>query len=659
MGALRARERSKLTAMDPSATLRVTMPPPLTRPYLSAVFTAGGVGAAWGLVDGLATWDQTALFLRGGEVVVLVGTGVAIGLALGVLVGGLSGFVARLREPLTSGALALAAITAVVAVARLVREPVLGRDVQLLPGGVPVALAVSLVAALLPLALVLLLGRGRLAPAVLAWKLWAAALVLITWFTPGAPAVVVPDHEPAPDAPNLLLVSLDTFRADHVGALGATGDPTPNLDRLAGEGVLFTRAFAQIPITGPSHMSILSGTYPWTHETLANGVAVPPSVPVLPEIARASGYRTAAFVSAFVLDGVFGYGRGFEVYDDALLRPKGVHDLSAMRLWEQARVRLGSISDVERRGGETVDDALAWLATVGADERFVLWVHLFDAHGPYQPPPPFDRAFYEGDPRGSEHSSMDGVTDLAAYMEPSLAGITDLDWPLAQYKGEIAYTDHQLGRLIGALRDQGLADDTIVLVVGDHGESLDEHGYYFNHGAHLYGASTRVPMVLVAPGQLPPGVRLDAMVENVDLLPTLLPLLELPTPPGLAGMDLRPLALGQAEGDEEALTICFDREANRAMDAFMRYRRVGIRKGSMSFIYREEGPEELYDLATDPAEEHDLAPRADHGYLVQLLTEQAEAILVSAGSGAFERAEGDLGAGIEERLRALGYVEDE
>ena len=635
------------------------MATPPYRPYLSAVFTAAGVGAVWGLLDGLATWERTALFLRAGEVAALLAVGIGIGTSLGVAVGAAAGILRRLRGPLASGALALSTITVITAVARLVREPVLGRDVQLLPGGVPTAAAVSVAAGLVPLVSVLLLERRRLIPALALWKLWAVVLVLVIWFTPWPP-FQVPDGAPAAQgAPSLLLVTLDTFRADHVGALGATGDPTPNLDQLARRGALFTRAYSQIPITGPSHMSILSGTYPWTHDTMANGVAVPESVPVLPEIALAAGYRTAAFVSAFVLDGVFGYGRGFQVYDDALLEPKGVHDLSTMRVWEQLRVRFGSISDVERSGDQTVDDAVAWLESLDGDEPFVLWVHLFDAHGPYEPPPPFDGAYYEGDPRDPAHTSLAEVTGVAEYMKPSLAGITDLAWPVAQYKGEVAFTDRQLGRLLKALADGGRDEDTAVLVVGDHGESLVEHDYYLNHGAHLYGPSTRVPLVLVAPGRVPAGVVVEDIVENVDLLPTLLPMLGLPPAPGLPGSDLAPVIEGGSDGDDLAWTICFDREANKAKDAFMRYRRVGIRSGSMSFVYREEGPEELYDLTADPGEEHNLAAQADQGYLVQTLSEKAEEVLASAGSGAQDRASGALGAGIEERLRQLGYIEDD
>ena len=629
------------------------------RSVFSAASTAFAVGCAWGLVDGLSTWDRTTLFLRPEQAAVVVLAGIGLGGAVALLAGLAASVVGRLRQPLAAGSIALAAMTGVAGVARLVREPVLGRDVQILPGGVPVALAVSALAAVVPLLVVLLLARRRLIAGVLAWKLWAVALVLVTWFTPRAPGLSEVVGAPASGAPSLLLVTLDTFRADHVGALGATGAPTPHLDGLAGNGVLFTRAYAQIPVTGPSHMSILSGTYPWTHETMANGVAVPLDVPVLPAIARGAGYRTAAFVSAFVLDGVFGYGRGFEVYDDALQAPKGVHDLSPMRVWEQLRVRLGSISGVERRGDRTVDDALAWLDTLEPGERFVLWVHLFDPHGPYAPPPPYDRRYYRGDPRDPAHTGMADAVEVAEYMKPSLAGITDVKWPVAQYKGEIAYSDEQLGRLLDGLAASGRDGETVVLVVGDHGESLTEHDYYFNHGAHLYGPSMHVPLVISAPGRWPTGTRVDQVVENVDLLPTLLGLMTLPQPPGLPGEDLAPLARSEAEGDGQALTICFDREANKATGEFMRYRRVGIRKGSLSFVYREEGPEELYDLAADPGEIVNLATRAEQGYLVQLLSEAAEEVLESAGSGAFERASGNLGVGVEERLRALGYIEDE
>ena len=627
------------------------------RPFLAGVATCLVVGSVWGLLDALSSWDRTALFLRVDQVSVLLLTGLLTGALLGSVAGLFAGLVPRMRAPLTAGATALAALTLVTALARLVREPVLGRDVQLLPGGVYTAVAVSALAAGLPLLGVALASSRRPAAAVALWKVWALALVLVTWFTPWGGRVSSPTAEAPQDAPNLLLVTLDTFRADHLGALGAPGDPTPRMDALAGRGALFTRAFSQIPITGPSHMSILSGTYPWTHETLANGVAVPDDVPVLPVILGDSGYRTAAFVSAFVLDGAFGYGRGFQVYDDALMQPKGVFELSLLRVWDQLRVRFGNLSDVERRGDVTVDDALAWLDTVDERRPFFLWVHLFDPHGPYAPPPPHDASYYEGDPRDPAVNTMDQATGIAEYLLPSLEGITDLQWPVAQYKGEVAYTDLQVGRLLDGVVERDLDEDTVVVVVADHGESLTEHGYYFNHGAHLYEPSMHVPLTIVAPGSVRPGTTVDKVVENIDLLPTILELLYRPVPEGLPGQSLVPLMQGDDVGDGQALTICFDREANREKGAFMRYRRLGIRRAGLSFIYREEGPEEIYDLQHDPDELENLAKLASQGFLVQDLAAKAEEILAAAGSGAFERSE--LSAGTEERLRSLGYIEDD
>ena len=624
--------------------------------YLSSCLL---VAAAWGLADGLATWLRSALFLRPSQVAILVVVGVLSGACLALLPVLASFTVKRLRSPFAASALTLSVLTLVVSLSRLIREPVLGQDVQLLPGGVYSAVALSLCLSTLPLVALLVLVPARQSIAAILRLLWGVALFLVTWYTPGATTAPEPATPASPDAPNLVLVTLDTFRADHVGALGADGDPTPNLDAFADRGALFSRAYSQIPITGPSHLSILSGTYPWTHETMANGVAVPPDVAVLPELMGREGYRTAAFVSAFVLDGAFGYGRGFEIYDDAFNGPKGVYDLSLARVWEQVWVRFGTISDLERRGDITVDDALAWLDTVSADERFFLWVHLFDPHGPYAPPPPFDSMYYSGDPRDPANDSLAQATDIADYMLPSLRGITDIGWPVAQYRGEISFADQQLGRVLDALSDHDLEDDTIVVVVADHGESLVEHDYYFNHGTQLYDPSTRVPLAIVAPGRIPPRTKVDHLVENVDLLPTILGLTHIDPPTGLQGRDLGPLIDGSAAGDDLVYTICFDREANRATGEFMRYRRLGVRTGDISFIYREEGAEEYYDLPTDPGELTNLAPLAIHGGLVQSLSAEVEDILESAGGGASERSSGELGAGVRERLKDLGYIEDE
>jgi len=615
------------------------------------------VGLAWGLVDGLAAWERSLLQLPVGQGLALVGLGAASGAVLGVVSAAPCAAWSRLRGPLQAGSMSLAAITVVTAVARLVREPVLGRVVQPLPGGVPTALAVSLLAGAIPLALLVWLTPTRPRAAIQVWKGWAVILVLVTWFTPRPGRPGPPPAASDEGRPSVVLVTLDTTRADHIGALGAAGDPTPNLDALASEGALFTRAYAQIPVTGPSHASILSGVDPWTHETLANGVALPEEVEVLPQRLHAEGYRTAGFVSAFVLDGAFGFDRGFMVYDDEFLRPRGISALSPVRVYEQLRVRLGAVSEVERRADATVDAALAWADAAGADEPFFLWVHLFDPHGPYAPPPPYDRRYYDGDPRDPAHDTMASVGEVAAYMRPSLEGITDVAWPLAQYRGEVSFADAELGRLVDGLRTRGMLDDAVIVVVADHGESLTEHDYYFNHGAHLYEPSLRVPLVVVGPG-VPAGARVDELVEVVDVAPTVLELLALPPTAELSGRSLLPVVRGESAGERVARSICFDRASNQATGSFMRYRRIGLRGQTFSFIYREEGAEELYNLVDDPQERVDLAARAEQGFLVQELTARAEELLAAVGQGAVDRAAGDLGPGVQQRLEALGYVEE-
>lgn len=629
-----------------------------TRPFAAGLATGLTVGLAWGLVDGVSAWERSALLLRLGPGLLVIACGMGAGGLLGVVSALPCLAWSRLRGPLQAGSMALAAITVVTALARLVREPVLGRDVQLLPGGVLTAVVVSLLAGLVPLILLTVLTPGRMRAALTAWKVWAIALVLVTWFMPRPARPGPPDPPTAPDRPPVVLVTLDTFRADHVGALGAGGDPTPNLDTLAAGGALFSRAYAQIPVTGPSHASILSGIDPWSHETLANGVAMPESVEMLPQRLHAEGYRTAGFVSAFVLDGVFGFDRGFQIYDDEFLRPRGLSGLSLARVFEQLRIRVSEVADVERHAGATVDAALDWAATVQPGEPYFLWVHLFDPHGPYAPPPPFDTRYYDGDPRDPAHTSMAQVGEVAPYLRPSLEGITDLAWPLAQYRGEIAYTDQQLGRLLDGLRERRLLDGAVVIVVADHGESLTEHDYWFNHGAQLYDPSLRVPLVLVAPG-VAPGTRVDGIVENVDITPTVLDLVGLEVPREMAGRSLLPAVAGDAASGRTARSICFDRETNRATGEFMRYRKIGLRANTFSFIYREQGPEELYNLVNDPAERVDLSARADQGFLVQGLTERAEDLLARVGRGAADRAAGELGPGIQDRLEALGYVEED
>jgi arylsulfatase A-like enzyme len=276
--------------------------------------------------------------------------------------------------------------------------------------------------------------------------------------------------------PSILLVTLDTTRADRIGAYGRDGARTPTLDRLARQGILFERAIAPTPITLPSHASILTGVYPVAHGVRDNAVfALAPEARLVSEVLAERGWRSAAFVGSFVLHPRFGLDQGFEVYHFPQPTREPTRDLY-----------------VERPANEVVDDALAWLSGLDAGERFFVWLHFFDPHMPYEPPP--------------------------AWRLPSLH----------PYEGEIGFCDAQLGRLLEALEETGRARNLLVAVTADHGESLGEHGEE-THGVFIYQATLHVPLILSGePVARARGQRVGHAVSTVDLPGTLLALAGIP-----------------------------------------------------------------------------------------------------------------------------------
>ena len=434
-----------------------------------------------------------------------------------------------------------------------------------------------------------------------------------------APAVSARAH-----GPNVLLVTLDTTRADRGDPTGAHGVAVPTLDAIAREGARFDRAFAQIPVTGPSHATILTGRGPWEHGNLLNGLALPPALPLLSEVLRAEGYATAAFVSGFVLDGDLGFARGFDVYDDDFAGTGAWRETAPGAFVAMATRRLRPDDVLERRGDRTVDAALAWLARP-RDRPFFLWVHLFDPHGPYEPPPPWDTRYYAGDPRDPGHRSMEQVAGVAPYLRASIAGITDAAWVQAQYEGEISFADQQAGRILEAVD----RDDTLVVYTADHGESLGEHGVWFNHGDDVYDESTHVPLAMRWPARIAAGTVVATPVELTDLAPTILDLVGVPSRLGGASLFAE---------RRYARSICFDRAANaraRAAGTIDRptYRMVALAGVDGTFVHRDApGSTDEWSGTGEP-------PRTE-----------ATALLGPVTSADRDRA-------MLERLEALGYTE--
>ncbi len=396
---------------------------------------------------------------------------------------------------------------------------------------------------------------------------------------------------------NVLLITLDTIRADRLGAYGFEGIDTPIIDSLAARGVTFTRAYSPTPLTLPAHTSIFSGTFPPYHGVRDNGAfAVPAELTLMAEVFQANGFATAAFVGAFVLDSRFGLDQGFESYFDDFELPR------------QNIIGLGT---VQRPAEEVIDAALEWLEGEGSSP-FFLWVHLYDPHTPYAPPEPY-RSKYAGKP----------------------------------YLGEIAYTDAQIGRLLEGLSGRGVADDTFVVVVGDHGESLGEHGE-IEHGFFVYEESIHVPLIISLPFAQLHGVRRSQLVSLVDIMPTVLEMSGLDLPPALQGLSLVPLFSGQPD------------DWRQYVYAETFYPRYHFGWSELQTVQDERyklilSPEpELYDLLEDPDESNNLA--GDRVSIFATLERQAEAMIAAYSEGGGRAQVVEIDEETRQSLAALGYL---
>jgi arylsulfatase A-like enzyme len=329
-----------------------------------------------------------------------------------------------------------------------------------------------------------------------------------------------PDRE---KGPNILLVTVDTLRADHVGVYGFEANTTPNLDALARRGVLFERAIAASSYTAPSHATMLTSLFVREHSVgHSNGATRLGAEPTLAMAFHDTGYDTAAFVSNVVLKRRIGLDRGFDVYDDETPQPE-----------------LNRSFIFERKAEQTTESAIAWLEDRG-ERPWFLWVHYQDPHGPYTPPPPHDSEFRLRAPPDEQPLPMntDDVTNGKRGIPPYqvIRGLDRLTQYRNRYAGEIRYFDRVFGKLLIASEAAAAASGLVVLVTSDHGESLGEEEYYLVHGHATTPDLSRVPMVLVAPGLA--SERRRDLVHHVDVMPTLLGLAGLPVPEEARGLPL-------------------------------------------------------------------------------------------------------------------------
>jgi arylsulfatase A-like enzyme len=511
-----------------------------------------------------------------------------------------------------------------------------------------------------------------------------------------------PDCTPAPgDArPHIVLVTVDTLRADHVGAYGSPRVRTPHLDRLAAEGALFLRTYAQTHLTVPAHLSLFSSRSLARHGVLSNAAVPPrPVEPLLPDLLARAGYRTAAFVSARHLGrgGPLGVplGPSFEVY-------------RATERWYEPLP-----------GARTTRRFVRWLRKSCRAPVFA-WIHYWDPHMPYAPPAPYDTAYYHEDPTDARHTSLVGrrfgwglydlgglrpalapdaaqvrslkrelglgtraVSELVLrpvgidgagrggpdvrsrlaaladrararlalhpQMASWLAGVRDLGFARARYAGEVSYVDAQIGVVRHEIERLGLAARTVVVVTADHGESLGEHAVYFDHYG-LHEQDLRVPLIVWAPGRIPPARR-DDVVRTIDIAPTVLSLAGLPVPAAMDGRDvLAPHlptvpAFAELEGRRQIAIVDGRWKLLRTLESFH----------YVEGFARERGAVELYDLLHDPAETRNVAD-------LRPATVRALDLRLEAWNAAeLARAPAPAAAAVDPawraKLRALGYVE--
>lgn len=443
---------------------------------------------------------------------------------------------------------------------------------------------------------------------------------------PGAPSATA-----AADAPNVLVVTLDTTRPDHLGAYGRDIQ-TPHLDALAARGVVFEQAIAAAPQTGPSHLSLLTGRYPLTHGVVANGTDIGEQ-PMIATALRNVGYRTGAFVAAFPVHERFGFGQGYEVYDSDFSPIVGLHELAPMRALDAVVFRN---LPRERTGDQVNTRALRWLRRVDDSKApMMMWVHYYDPHGPYTPPAPYHEMYTNGPPRDLE------PMELPHYWPADQRAIFDPEYLEAQYDAEITYTDALLGELFAAVND--LSRPTIVVVTADHGESMTEHGVLFDHGDDLYDTELKVPLIVAGPG-VSSGLRLDCQTPSVDIVPTVFELLGIADTAERDGRSLAGALAGRGCSDRDAYASTV---GERVLDPPVDH---ALRRPDVKYIAKERSPHELYLLEHDPDE-------LDNVYTTAPGTEVIEGLLQAAIDGSVAPRDADNSEEVVEMLRQLGYVE--
>jgi arylsulfatase A-like enzyme len=430
---------------------------------------------------------------------------------------------------------------------------------------------------------------------------------------------------------SVVLITIDTLRADHLGLYGYRRATSPRLDAFAKQAAVFDAAYTYWPKTRASFIMMMTGRrpsqngYSKTHAVLLDFNAT------LASVLKSAGYTTAAYVDNANVAAQHGYSKGFDSY---------------MEAWQRPELK----SEMDRTFAIT-EGGLATIRNAPADKPFFLWLHYVNPHAPYTPPAPYDKKFLDQDSRGGADLRVVKGYKAGVHEQLAVTGQGKLGYYVAQYDGEIAAVDEHVGRVLDALAEQGRLARTVVAVTSDHGESLGEHDYYFDHGENLFEPSLRIPLLLAAPGVKPQ--RSDALASTLDLLPTLLDAVKVSYPPELAGRSLLPGLIGGKAQPPERLFAQNDYNLRASFDE--RLKLVATPVG-------DKDQWGLYDRQRDPGETRNVRQQRLDDFRVErreldLYFELMEREWVATRRLVIGKpGEGKMTPEACEQLKALGYA---
>jgi arylsulfatase A-like enzyme len=428
-------------------------------------------------------------------------------------------------------------------------------------------------------------------------KVFGSLTVLLALILLTAPSCGQRSDEP----PSILLIVADTLRSDHLGCYGYPRGTSPNIDRLAEEGTLFTRFYTVVPTTLASVTSLMTSLHPKDHKVSRNGFKIGSDLPLLSEVFLDGGFETAAFVSSYCLSSEFGMSRGFSHFDEEMKQGTVLKDNKLIRSAKQV-----------------TDNFLSWLDARSEEKSFFALLHYFDPHWPYNPPPKAMARFKAR--KAERRGEMVSFRQAQKNLRESKGKPGDFEKNLHNlYCAEIFHMDRHIGRILDRLDESGLAKDVLVVFVSDHGETFWEHEDYFNHGLFVYDTTISIPLIFRCPGMIPEEERRDTLISSLDLGPTLCALAGLRAPRGFEGDSFEPVLFG--EGGSALSDRPLFSEATWPIHAEEGAERPNlnkakcVRKGDLKFItvpYLKTRRTELYDLRMDPDEKRNLVRNPEY-----------------------------------------------